>query len=288
MITSVEVRNRSGAVQAFNLTDDSNGYQVRDISGLDPAAASIVTSTLAEIEGETYQTSTTGKRNIILTLGYSPDYVSSSVESLRENLYDFFIPKSWVQLDFKKDTTTKVFRITGYVETMDAPLFTNDPVATISILCLDPFFINPKAVNLSGSFENETSSTIRLNYEGNAPTGIVFSLTNGVATDQVTLKHTDSHLNVTTFYLDGTRAPFSKLIAGSKVIITSVDRQKDISLNLGGSATTSYLKGIGTDATWIKINKSSRQLVVSVRPTDAPSTYKYQWSLSYYERFSGL
>ena len=47
---------------------------IRDITGLGPVKAEIATTPFATSDGELFQGSTVGKRNIVMTLGFNPDW----------------------------------------------------------------------------------------------------------------------------------------------------------------------------------------------------------------------
>ncbi len=117
MITLVEARNPQGDVLAFQIANPTNGYEVRDIDGLDPVEATIVSSSFANQDGEQFQTSRRAKRNIVLKLGYDPDYVTTTVRQLRKALYNFFMPKSDVSFRFYSDDMPAV-DIQGKIESM--------------------------------------------------------------------------------------------------------------------------------------------------------------------------
>src|SRR6478752_4878357 len=126
MLTKVEVRTAQGILYTFPLYDYSDGYTVKDIDGLDPVKAELVFSTFAGQDESTFQSARRGNRNIILKLGYEPDYALTSVQALRAKLYNGFMPKSVVQLRFYEDTGLTV-NISGRVESFDSPRFTKEP-----------------------------------------------------------------------------------------------------------------------------------------------------------------
>jgi hypothetical protein len=149
MLTRVEVRTRRGTLLNLPLDDVENGLVINEIQGLDPVKATLVSSSFANQDGEQFHSSKREKRNIKLKMGLEPDYVLTTVKALRNRLYDFLMPQSEVTLRFYDDDGSYA-DIVGTVESNDAPVFTKDPGADISIVCFNPDFFDPNPVTESG------------------------------------------------------------------------------------------------------------------------------------------
>ena len=100
ILDSFKVTNARGSVLNFPLDDPSQGFIVRNIEGLGPVKATLVSTSFANMDGGQYHSSRREPRNIVLTLGLEPDYAMMSVADLRKQLYQFFMPKSQSTLDF--------------------------------------------------------------------------------------------------------------------------------------------------------------------------------------------
>ena len=85
------------------LLDSSGGYSVKDIQGLDPGKASLVSTMLAQMDGGQLHNARRDPRNITMKLGIESDYLTNSVAGLRSGLYDFFMPKQSATLGFYFD-----------------------------------------------------------------------------------------------------------------------------------------------------------------------------------------
>ena len=164
MLNLVEVRNQTGSLLALGLEDISQGVYIKEIDGLDPVKAVLVSSSFANMDGEQYQSARREKRNIVIKLALDPDYAGATVRQLRRRLYNFFMPKTAVKLRFWAEGEPTV-DIQGRVESFDSPQFTKEPSATISILCFEPDFYDP---NPNVIFENSVSTTAtrRIEYSG--------------------------------------------------------------------------------------------------------------------------
>jgi hypothetical protein len=174
MLTQVEVRNPAGTLLTLLLDDVSDGYVLKNVEGLDPVKATIVSSTFATLDGVQYQTARRESRNLLVTLGLEPDYASGSVRALRTALYTWFMSKAPVNLTFY-DSDGTIVEIDGYVEYFDAALFVKEPQATISIICPDPDLVELTPVTGSGSTVS-TTTEFSITYNGSVETGIEFDL----------------------------------------------------------------------------------------------------------------
>lgn len=183
MLTVVEVRNRQGDLLRLPLEDDSTGLVVESIEGLDPVTATLVSSSFAQIDGAQYHTSRREPRNVKVRLGLDPDYIGTSVRDLRKQLYNFFMPKTSVDLTFRSTMALAdgrivedlVVDITGRVESFETPLFSKEPAVDISLMCFDPDFHDPNPLVFEGN-TTAGSEEVIINYAGTVESGILFSL----------------------------------------------------------------------------------------------------------------
>lgn len=276
MLDKVEVLTEQGVLLTLPLQDISQGYSVQDIDGLDPVKATIVSSTFGQMDGEQYQSSRREKRNIILTLGYEPDYIMGTVQDLRKKLYSFFMPKSRVLLRFFQ-TGEPVVQIYGRVESFNSPKFAKEPTAVISMLCFDPDFYNPTPVVLSG---NTTSSTVETThaYPGSVETGILFRLmVNRNDLTEFTIYHRppDDSLRSLDF------ATATPLQTGDVVSISTIPGNKFVTLTRGG-VDTSFLFGVSPQSDWISFFPGNNKLRVYAEGAGIP------YEIEYTTKFGGL
>lgn len=125
----IKVKNHLGKV----LVLDPKNYPVVDVSGLTPASATINTSTIASVDGSFFNSSSTGQRNIVLTI--TPN---GNAEKSRLELYQYFKPKYPLTLYFK--TAYRELYIDGYVETFEGSPYSQKQSFQISVICPQPFF----------------------------------------------------------------------------------------------------------------------------------------------------
>lgn len=276
MLEKVEVLTEQGVLLTLPLQDISQGFSVQEIDGLDPVKATIVSSTFGTMDGEQYQSSRREKRNIILTLGYEPDFATGTVQDLRKKLYAFFMPKSKVLLRFFQ-TGEPVVQIYGRVESLNSPKFSKEPTAVISLLCFDPDFYTPTPVILTGNTTSSTGETTHV-YPGTVESGIIFKLMIDRAdVTEFTIYHRppDDSLRSLEF---STATP---LQVGDVLSISTIPGNKFVTLTRGG-VDTSFLFGVSPQSNWISLFPGSNKLRIYAEGVGIP------YQIEYTTKFGGL
>jgi hypothetical protein len=156
----------------FGVMNTTEPYLVKVISGLEPVTQTVSLADKAE-EGSGFQGKRPDNRQIIIQLGFQPDYsLGQSVESLRRALYPMIVPK----LDYScsvvllNEDETEKWQTWGQVSKMPTNPFSKDPEMQIVIDCLGPYwlgadYVHPSPSDLSGK------SSFSINNIGDAPTG---------------------------------------------------------------------------------------------------------------------
>lgn len=175
MITKVEFRvdgSSTGYVMDVQIPKTNTKYLVRDIRGLTPVKADIVTSKNSLLDGEGYNSRQVGKRNIVIDFEYRPNWATGeSATTLRSNLYKFATPGTKVEVFFTIDDSY-IRRIDGHIESLESPLFSSEITGQLSIICPVPEFLSTMQ-----TLEFTSGTTLRYNYQGSIPTGIVVHAT---------------------------------------------------------------------------------------------------------------
>lgn len=172
MLTKVEVFSAQPGAPELPLggfVPNLDPIQIRDIDGIGPVKANINTEDNASSKGANYLGSFVGGRNIVMKLGFNPNWQDQTISSLRRQLYRYFMPEAWCKLRFFSDDMATV-DIEGYVETCDPNMFSEDPEMMVSIICPKPDLIEPDATLYYGVIDDGTSE-LEFEYEGNVPTG---------------------------------------------------------------------------------------------------------------------
>lgn len=266
MLTAVELKNILGSTLRLPIGDISSGYSVREIDGLGPVAATLTSSSIAQVDGAQPQNSRRDVRNVTLKLGLEPDYVTTTVQSLRSSLYDYLITGAIVGLNFYIDDIL-TFTTTGQVETFDCPLFVDDPEADISVVCYDPDLYGPAPVVLSTNTRSDTNTNL-ITYQGTSEVGVIFTLNvNRTLTDfWITNARPDNQrqkMELTGSYL-----------AGDVITIDTRPNSRALTL-LRGGATSSLLSDFDETGIWIALQKGPNQFGAFAAGAGIPFTMSY-------------
>lgn len=266
-IDKLEVRTTLGTLLTLPLQDNSSGFIIRDIDGLDPVNATLVSSTFANMDGAQFQASRRDIRNITLKLKLYPDYVHTTIRELRTRLYSFFNTESEVNLRFYMTDGLEV-EIVGRVESFEAPLFVQEPVADISIVCFDPDFRELEEIEVDG-FTVSTTTEFTIDYQGSVPTGIRFVLELDRDLTEFTIYHRPPDNLLRTF-------DFAANLDDNDVLtINSVVGSKYITL-LRSSTLTSLLYGRSPQSKWIELMPGENKFRIYAIGAGIPFTIAYK------------
>lgn len=271
-ISTLDIINSSLDTLSIPLQDPSLGYYVEEILGLDPVKASLVFTPFGTVDGSQYQASRRDNRNIVLKIGLSPDYITNDVYSLRHGLYSKLMPKSPVMLRFHVNGTIR--QTQGYVESLETPIFSQDPEAVISIICQDPDFLATTQTTFNAS-TSAGATNLTLNYNGSVPTGISFKMTLNRALSEFSFYQSgsDNQLNRIDFA--------ASLLNGDILEISTVPGNKGAWLTRAGNRS-SILAGISPESAYFQLLPGENLVRVQCSGAEIPYEIKYT------ERFGGL
>lgn len=266
MLTKVEVRNSAGAVLTLPFQDVSGGYSLKDIDGLDPVKATIVTSSFANRDGVEYESARRDIRNIVMKIGFEPDWSQMDVKDLRNDLYQWMMPKRYVELRFYEDSGL-IVSIVGRVESNDTPRFTADPDATVSIVCFLPDFIGMTTETINGNSVSGSTESV-VNYVGTSETGFVFNLmVNRTITGFSLYQRGDDGIQ---YEMDFA----ADLQAGDVVSISTQPGNKYATLTRGGVAD-SILYAISPSSPWLVLTPGQNKVRLQISGAAIPYTIVY-------------
>jgi hypothetical protein len=231
------------------IADASNGYAVKDIQGLDPVNASLTSSTMAQLDGAQPQNARRDPRNITMKLGLTPNYLDTLVDSLRQNLYDYVMPKANISMAFYKDGV--LYAVTsGQVESFENNMFSADPEVDLSIICYDPDFYAP--VITTASLETvSTTDLTTFTYPGSSDAGVIFTLNVDRDLPSIDLYNTAPDNTTQHFSMVGS------FISGDVIVITSIPGQKSVQLIRGGIPTSALAYVDPAASNWITFQRGA-------------------------------
>lgn len=268
MLQLVEVRTRQGDLLSLPLEDDSSGFRVADIQGLDPVKANLVSSSFANMDGEEYQSSRREARNVKLQIELDPDpETGDTVYGLRKEIYKFFMPKSEVTFRFYMSDGLEV-DIVGRVESCETALFTQEPAVDISVMCFKPDFYELTPELVPGT-TTAGDVPITIDYAGSIETGIQLTLNVNRSLPDFSVYHVPPNDETKTMDFDN-----FPLIAGDVLVISTVRGAKGATLTRAGT-TTSVLYGISPQSNWIELQPGTNTIRVAAEGADIPLTIQY-------------
>jgi hypothetical protein len=276
MLQKLTATNRQGNALELPLADISEGFIVREIEGLGPVKATLVSSMFVHQDGAEHHTSYREPRNIVITLGLAPT-MALTVYSLRSLLYEFFMPKTEVDLRFTLDGGS-IREIHGHIETAEPDIFSKEPSIKISIMCFTPEFVDPQ----TQVFEGEGITTLfnpksPIEYDGTVETGVLFTL------------YVNANVTVVRIWqeIPGKRDRIVlvdplQLQSGDIFQINSVPGDRYVR-RIRGSTTTSWLHTLHYSSNWLDLHPGHNALAVN-----AHSVAGMPYTITYHNRYGGL
>lgn len=277
MITKVELFNPQASTPDLTLggfLPHDDPIQVFNIDGLDPVTAEVSSTPFATGRGELFQGSSTGKRNLVFTLGLNPDWQGQTISSLRKFLYAYLMPQQWVKLRFYTDDYPPV-QITGIVESFAPNIFSQDPEIQVSLLCPKPDFVAVDATLINGATPVETV----INYTGTISSGLQLRIKNspdlGAYTGDIILSN-QTLSKTETFHIDHVTVD-----SGRSFLINTVRSSRFVQ-NVYDDGVVNILPKVITNSEWPELSPGEN--VFSIITTDPG----LDWAMGYFNRYGGL
>lgn len=155
MIQSITFTNQFGRSIRCKLGEpEKTGLAISKVTGLGPGMSSMNIHNIATADGGYYGSARYPSRNIVLTillLDYDGDGNYIPIENTRLLSYEFFSPKTKLQIVVETDTRNLV--IEGHIESNEPEIFSQKESISVSILCPDYYF---KMVSDTGDTQDAT------------------------------------------------------------------------------------------------------------------------------------
>lgn len=241
--------------QRLTLTGFRSAYKVK-YTGFGAVNANILTSSHGMINGEKYNGSRVGGRNVVLTV-----YISGNVEQNRIRLYQYLAPESYVKL-YYANGTREVYA-EGYVETNVPNEFSATCSNQISIICPSPYlsaiesivqdisstidlFEFPFAIDEDGKeFSTlDGSDYVNMHNSGDVSTGAIFRI---FAQSPVVGATIYNAITNEFFKIDGT------IEAGDMVTIITIKGNKRLTITKSTGETVNALHRRAEGSTWMQL-----------------------------------
>jgi hypothetical protein len=287
VIVSVLSPGASVSPYTLNLVNaNAMKHQIRDIQGLGPVKADISTTPFGSVDGELYNGSSMGKRNIVFTFGLNPAWsAGESMASMRKDLYTYFMPKRWVNLEFVSTHMPNV-QIEGYVESVEPNMFSSDPEIQVSIICPQPDFVASTPSGVGGTVETipGTPVPVTIEYEGTIPVGF-----EAVVSSTVNFSGKIYIRNVGVVEEEFSMSEDSPVVTPSQhLLFSTVQGKKFARVMSGTTVVTNLLGSIGGVIEWPQLVPGDNTFYIAADPTGAYAVPDNAWSLTYSARYGGL
>lgn len=281
MLTQLEVRNERVQLSPLSFADGSasaDPIQILGIDGIGPVAATINTEEYSDLDGEYFSGASVGKRNIVLTLGLNPQWGRhQTVADLRLMLYAYFMPKNTVTLTFHS-THLPTCEISGYVESLEPNIFSQDPQVQVSILCPDPYFTDVNESFVDGVCEGVGSvNRAEIAYLGSVPTGMILEIFRDTANNAGEIEIINESPNAQIMTING------QVDSSRKIMINTTPRQKYVRrVTISTGNVVNLLGALDRSSKWIQIQPGTNRFAVLTNPTGQI------WRMRYHNKFGGL
>ena len=272
MLKTLEIIKPKVQNLQLELADVDRGFLVKEIQGLSPVPATLVSSGIANRDGAYYQTARRETRNIVLTVEFLPDLDAGlSVKALRDQLARYLMPKTKSKLRFL-DSEGPTLEIDVHIESFESGYFSSAPDAVISMIAFDPDF-HQVDVETFTQQTTSTANTAPLQYDGSVETGVTFGLLANRNIDGFTIHlETASGTFQTLDYV-------GEILSGDYITIDSSER---ICTRIRGGEEISALNGVSPYASWPVLEPGLNRVRVFVTGASMG------WTMVYNNKFGSL
>lgn len=282
MLTQVDVSNSNDDHLVMSIAAAyADEVQIRGIEGLGPVKADLPSAPFYG-DGEYITGKRVPKRNIVLTVGLNPDWVTQTLSDLRNTLYKYFMPKRWIRLEFTSTHLPTVF-IEGYVESLEPNMFTQDPEMQVSIICPLPDFISVDTTTKTGTMHSAFGTPLIWDYEGTVPTGVILAQTTPSTTFtgelQIKLENEANAQGLIGFT--------TNIQAARQFVLSTLIGSKYVQEENGGVLLKNLLGYLTTTMEWLQVAPGENQLELKGIPSSG-GLLTQPWTLEYNARYGGL
>lgn len=278
MLKSVTITNYLGSSVTYKIKgadpEDGSGLLITEIEGLGPTKADINMTQLATADGGIFNSARVNSRNIVIKARFTH---ANTIEEARLASYKFFPIKQPVT--FRIETDNRIAETTGYVESNEPVIFSDECDMQVSILCESPYFLSvsedgKKETTFAGidflfeyPFENEDLHEPTLEfgnivnkkentvyYDGDAETGCIIQIHAVGEATNVTIYNIKTREVMALDSAKLVQLTGAGISYGDTITINTIKGQKSITL-LRNGITYNILNILGKDADWFQLAK---------------------------------
>lgn len=275
MLERVDFITSHGQELSLTIGDVSTGIIITEIAGLDPAKATLVSTSFAQRDGTVHQAARRESRDIIVRMALDSRFSGTSVSELRRLLYSTFMSKTQIRITFHSSDMSLV-TIDGIVEDVVSPRFTKEPTFAMQVRCDNPDFIDP--IPVVGSGEAYSSSMIMktVDYQGTVESGLEFEIDIDGVGEAVgfTIQQKTPSGAVKNLAFN------AQIQSLDTIVINTHPGQKSVIRQRAGSPT-SILYGIDPQSHWPILEPGVNEIGIRVSGGTYQSYYEYKYHTRY-------
>lgn len=272
MIKSIKVTNYlNESIEIELMRPEKSGLNIQRIEGLGPPKATVNMTEISTNDGALYNSARLEKRNIVLSIGLIG---KKTIEDTRQLTYKYFPIKKNLTLELHSDNRVAI--TTGYVESNEPDIFSQNETVQISILCPDPYFYSDKInqtifygvesmfefpfsnesltekLIVFGEIKNETEQSVY--YDGDAEIGMLIYIHAIGEVTNLTIFNikTRESMKIDTVKLE--KLTGSGIISGDEIMISTIKGDKYIVL-LRNGVLINILNCLDKYTDWFQLSK---------------------------------
>lgn len=269
------------------------GVAVKSIDGLSATKASINTTELALTDVAIFNGARAGMRNLKIKLAPLP---MPDIETTRQAIYSWFQIKQLMSVYINTDK--RRVKTEGYVEAVEADIFSKDEEINISILCPDAYwhdadtaitqnlewsrdlpsfefdFMDQPTPSLEFSKDRGVLSAV-IDYQGEVETGftMVFTFRPGAKLPiTVTETFSGDKFKLTGAFLDKTYYKVDPIVGGDVVTVNSRVGHKTITRTRGGGKWK-FLAALDRNSDWLKLRPGVNEFQIAMNDPTLTDVY---------------
>ena len=269
------------------------GVAVKSVDGLSATKASINTTELALTDVAIFNGARAGMRNLKIKLAPLP---MPDIETSRQRIYSWFQLKQLMTVYINTDKHR--VKTEGYVEAVEADIFSKEQEINISILCPDAYWHDADTSidkNLEWSreipsfefdFMDQPSPSLEfskdrgllsatIDYEGDVETGftMVFTFRPGAKLPiTVTETFSGDQFKLTGAFLDKTYYKVDPIVGGDIVTVNSRTGRKSIIRNRGGRKDK-FIAALDRNSDWLKLRPGVNEFQIAMNDPNLTDVY---------------
>lgn len=262
MIKNVKVYKKPDKSDAFTMVlnsptnvSNSTGFVIDKIDGLGPVDADVNMSEMA-VDGDHYNSSRVGKRNIVLTLKFYSE-TGTGIEEVRHKSYELFPKHTPICIEVETDERTVYTK--GYVEKNDPDIFSSESGNEVSILCEDP--------KMYGEHHTDslTVGETTIECDGELENGVILTFTVGSAVSAPVAQEVPA-FTISCSKPDGSSqsidifSPIGGYVAGDVITINCISGQKSVIWTDTADADHNSLNLISKNPDWITLKSGDNSI----------------------------